>query len=273
MQQSAYPDAYDKWQPVAAAVVGKVKGVTCTSSGQPGGAPFVADSTWASVIALERSRLGTPYSWGGGSVNGPGLGFGPGAGVVGWDCSSFQQWAIYQATGGKVDITRTTASQTTKYESTPYLFAKGPPLQPGDLLYWGVGSASHHVALYSGDGMILEETQPGFHSATEPAADRLHGGAAARPAGPVNVRVTKPVAAQQRTPRARSVGGLVVDWGVAGVLLHRLDALQRTGPRLVRLTGGDDLPIAGLEPEPELAGRVLVQLKPSSHDAALPCRR
>ena len=45
---------------------------------------------------------------------------------------------------------------------------KGPPLQPGDLLYWGVGSTSHHVALYSGDGMMLEETHPGSAAQENP---------------------------------------------------------------------------------------------------------
>lgn len=45
------------------------------------------------------------------------------------------------------------------------------------------------------------------------------------------------------------LGGLVVDSGIRCILLHRLDAVDGTGLRLVALTGGDHLAVGGLKPE------------------------
>lgn len=155
VQVSAYPTAYSKWEPVAAAILGKVDGVTCTS-----GAGSVG--SWAAVIEALKARLGTPYSWGGGNQNGPTAGFGSGAGVVGWDCSSFMMYGIYQGTGGKVLIPRTTVSQVAAYADLYWHDNAGvDQLQVGDLIYWGARSATTHVALYIGGGQIIEEPHTG----------------------------------------------------------------------------------------------------------------
>lgn len=155
VQVSAYPTAYAKWEPVAAAILGKVDGVTCTS-----GAGSVG--SWSAVIEALKAKLGTPYSWGGGNQNGPTAGFGSGAGVVGWDCSSFMMYGIYQGTGGKVLIPRTTVTQVAAYADLYWHDNAGvDQLQVGDLVYWGPKSATTHVALYIGGGQIIEEPHTG----------------------------------------------------------------------------------------------------------------
>src|SRR6478752_5165555 len=59
--------------------------------------------------------------------------------------------------------------------------------------------------------------------------------------------------------------------GVRGILLHRGNAILRAGLRVVCFADRVDLAVPGLEPEPELALRVLVQLEVARH-AALPLR-
>src|SRR5689334_15924439 len=65
-------------------------------------------------------------------------------------------------------------------------------------------------------------------------------------------------------------GGLVLQGGVSRVLAHRLDPVQSAGLALVSLAGRDDLAVAGLEAEPVLTRRVLVQLELARH-RMLPC--
>lgn len=89
--------------------------------------------TGRAAVAAAKSMVGTPYVWGG---NSPG----------GFDCSGLTSWAYQQA---GVDLPRTAESQATgrqvSYED----------LQPGDLVVW-----SGHVAMYAGDGMMVEAGDP-----------------------------------------------------------------------------------------------------------------
>jgi hypothetical protein len=62
--------------------------------------------------------------------------------------------------------------------------------------------------------------------------------------------------------QSRRLGFAVVfDLGVGRVRLDRLNAFLGTRLRLVTLAGGDDLPVGGLEVEPELTGMILADLK------------
>ena len=85
------------------------------------------------AVAAARSALGTPYVWGGTSTQG-------------FDCSGLTQWAWRQA---GVEIPRVAESQTVgravSYEE----------LRPGDLVVW-----DGHVAMYEGDGRIIEAGDP-----------------------------------------------------------------------------------------------------------------
>lgn len=118
------------------------------------------------------SLLGTPYSWGGGHGPTPGPTYGicdPSNGapndcnVDGLDCSGMVRYAYYLAVGADV-IPGTSAGQ---YQSSRAVarFTAGQgtaPLLPGDLLFFGSSAATiHHVAIYLGQGEIVEAPYSG----------------------------------------------------------------------------------------------------------------
>ncbi|ONI88064.1 hypothetical protein ALI22I_20195 [Saccharothrix sp. ALI-22-I] len=112
----------------------------------------------AEVIRFADQQRGVMYAWGGGTLNGPGEGFGIDAGVVGFDCSSLVRYAYYQGSGQTITLPRVTDAQYDATKSQPVPVDR---LQPGDLLFWGVLGNIHHVALYVGDGQMIEAPQSG----------------------------------------------------------------------------------------------------------------
>jgi hypothetical protein len=133
-------------------LIGKVAVGGWQIGGQPAG-------TAAAVIAAGKRWIGTPYAWGGGTLNGPSEGFGSGAGVIGFDCSSFIRYAYYHGTGGKITLPRTAAAQYAATKDHPVPLSG---LRPGDLLFWGASAASiHHEAIYLGRGRMLEAPHTG----------------------------------------------------------------------------------------------------------------
>jgi len=112
------------------------------------------------TIAAAKSMTGRyPYSWGGGNASGPtkGICCSP-SGIddrqtVGFDCSGLMEFAF--AKGAGLRLSSTSRSQ----------YADGPrvplsQLRAGDLVFWSSPSRTaagiHHVALYVGDGRIVE---------------------------------------------------------------------------------------------------------------------
>ena len=85
------------------------------------------------AVAAAKSQVGQPYVWGG-------------TGNGGFDCSGLTQWAYSQA---GVDLPRTADQQTVGQQ------VSADQLQPGDLVVW-----DGHVALYSGNGEIVEAGDP-----------------------------------------------------------------------------------------------------------------
>ena len=85
------------------------------------------------AVAAAKSMLGTPYVWGGSA---------PG----GFDCSGLTSWAYRQA---GVEIPRTAENQAVGQQ------VSHDDLQPGDLIVW-----TGHVAMYAGDGMMVEAGDP-----------------------------------------------------------------------------------------------------------------
>lgn len=79
------------------------------------------------------SQVGTPYVWGGTTP-------------AGFDCSGFVQWAYQQA---GVELPRTAEEQAIGQS------VAAEQLQPGDLAVW-----DGHVAMYIGDGMMVEAGDP-----------------------------------------------------------------------------------------------------------------
>lgn len=104
----------------------------------------------AAATSFALNNLGVPYSWGGGTPNGPTKGFGNGANTVGYDCSSFVQAALARA---GVKLPRTTYDQMKVGKPVPNLVSA----QPGDLLFPTAG----HVMLYLGNGKAAEAPHTG----------------------------------------------------------------------------------------------------------------
>ncbi|MBM7821209.1 cell wall-associated NlpC family hydrolase [Cellulosimicrobium cellulans] len=95
------------------------------------------------AVAWARTKIGAPYVFGG---TGPG-----------YDCSGLTSRA-WAAAG--VDITRTSRSQYQRVQKISY-----DQLRPGDLVFYANDTSNpstiRHVAMYTGNGMMIEARQPG----------------------------------------------------------------------------------------------------------------
>ena len=102
------------------------------------------------------SQVGTPYAWGGGNANGPTKGIRDGGNAdahgdynkVGFDCSGLM---IYAFAGVGKALPHYTGYQYTAGPQVPVADRKR-----GDMLFW-----PGHVALYLGDGKMVEAPQSG----------------------------------------------------------------------------------------------------------------
>ncbi|MGD9621320.1 MAG: NlpC/P60 family peptidoglycan endopeptidase RipA [Mycolicibacterium sp.] len=104
------------------------------------------------VIKRGMSQLGVPYSWGGGNAAGPSRGIDSGAGTVGFDCSGLMLY-MFAGIGIKLD----------HYSGSQYNAGRKVPtaqMRRGDMLFWGP-NGSQHVAMYLGNGQMLEAPYTG----------------------------------------------------------------------------------------------------------------
>ena len=104
------------------------------------------------VIQRAMSQRGVPYSWGGGNAAGKSTGIDSGSGTVGFDCSGLM---LYAFAGVGIKLDHYTGSQYNAGRKIPSAQARR-----GDMLFWGP-NASQHVALYLGDGQMLEAPYTG----------------------------------------------------------------------------------------------------------------
>lgn len=118
------------------------------------------ESKIETVIARAESQLGVTYAWGGGDANGPTLGIRDGGvgdsfgdyNKVGFDCSGL---TLYAFAGVGIALPHYTGYQ---YQ---YGTKVSPQeMQRGDLIFYGP-NAEEHVAIYLGDGQMIEAPQSG----------------------------------------------------------------------------------------------------------------
>jgi cell wall-associated NlpC family hydrolase len=150
-----------------------VRGKLGQSTGVPGQpAPSVA-SGGASAKAMGAvhaalARLGTPYSWGGGTASGPSYGVAQGAHIKGFDCSGLTLYAYAQV---GVSLPHYTGSQ---YNAGVHVTRA--QLRPGDLVFFH--SDLHHMGMYIGAGKFVHAPQTGDVVKISTLADFPFAGAA-----------------------------------------------------------------------------------------------
>lgn len=112
----------------------------------------------ATAIHWAFEEIGVPYAWGGGDENGPTRGFAQGANTVGFDCSGLTLF-IYHKAGIRLD--HYTGSQWDQGRRV----ASRSDLQPGDLMFFAYDTSNpstiHHVAIYIGNGKLIEAPYTG----------------------------------------------------------------------------------------------------------------
>jgi cell wall-associated NlpC family hydrolase len=115
--------------------------------------PYVYGSTAVEyVIKRGMSQIGVPYSWGGGTANGPSNGIDSGAGTVGFDCSGL---ILYAFAGVGIKLPHYSGSQYNMGTKIPTA-----QMRRGDVIFYGPGG-SQHVTLYLGNGQMLEAPYTG----------------------------------------------------------------------------------------------------------------
>lgn len=148
VERSAFPDRYHKWEPMAAHLIGNVGLVDDpTGCGQGTGELLPPPTRQAGdAITFALAQQGKPYQWGALTTH-----------QNSFDCSSLMLQA-YRSAG--VTLPRVSRQQFQAGALLPVEQAK-----PGDLLFWAYDRSDaatiHHVAMYLGDGKIVEAQQTG----------------------------------------------------------------------------------------------------------------
>ena len=113
-----------------------------SSSGGGGGGTVVdpGGSGHSSVVAIAQRYLGVPYVWGGASPSG-------------FDCSGLAMYCYAQ-----IGIGLSHGATDQQRASHPVPLSS---LQPGDLVFFGSASYSHHVGIYVGGGQMIDAPHTG----------------------------------------------------------------------------------------------------------------
>ena len=127
-------------------------GTGSAGAGSPS-ASGASSSAISQMLTAALSRRGKPYVWGG---DGPDV----------FDCSGLVQWSFRQA---GITMPRVAADQALTGPSVPV-----SQLQPGDLLFYHTDASApdyiSHVAIYLGNGWMIQAPQPGQDVEVVPAA-------------------------------------------------------------------------------------------------------
>jgi cell wall-associated NlpC family hydrolase len=166
VQRSAFPNAYARWESSARSWLAEIlddpeAGALACAAGDPSGAADGGDAGVGGPVAVAAAArwLGTPYSWGGGNLDGPTRGVAQGARTVGFDCSSLVQYAWNRA---GVRLPRTARPQ---YWAPGIRIKRMSELRPGDLMFFAYDTSNwnsiHHVALSLGGDAMLHAPRTG----------------------------------------------------------------------------------------------------------------
>jgi peptidoglycan DL-endopeptidase RipA len=120
--------------------------------------PILGGGSVQRAIDRALSQVGVQYVWGGGGARGPSTGipdaFGSPLNRVGFDCSGLMQYAYG---GAGVALPRTSRNQYNAGRKVPI-----SDLRPGDLVFYQrPGGPIHHVAMYIGNGDMVEAPYTG----------------------------------------------------------------------------------------------------------------
>ncbi|WP_436494098.1 C40 family peptidase [Actinokineospora sp. HUAS TT18] len=147
VERSAFPDRYHRWEAMASHLIGELgQVVDATGCGQGMGPLLPPSAAAGSAIQFALGQQGKPYVWGALTNQ-----------QNSYDCSSLMLQA-YRNAG--ITLPRTSREQYRAGALLPVEQAK-----PGDLLFWAYDERDprtiHHVAMYLGDGKIVEAQQSG----------------------------------------------------------------------------------------------------------------
>jgi cell wall-associated NlpC family hydrolase len=128
-------------------------GGTVAQVGSSAGGEFLSSAQLTTVLQAALSRRGLPYVWGA-------------AGPQAFDCSGLVQWSFAQA---GFSMPRVAADQALTGPQVPVA-----DLAPGDLLFYRTDPTDpgyiSHVAMYIGNGQMIQAPQPGMSVEVVPVA-------------------------------------------------------------------------------------------------------
>ncbi|MDQ2729057.1 MAG: bifunctional lytic transglycosylase/C40 family peptidase [Actinomycetota bacterium] len=152
----------EAYAPEIEALAGQYSGLTLISA--------VSGQLAQGELAAASAEIGRPYVWGGGTPLGPsGSAVAPPGlvGQPGFDCSGLVLYAIFQASGGTVQLPHSSETQATMGQNV----ATGPGsavlgsglLQPGDVIAFQLGTPGDydHIGIYAGNGTMIVAPQTG----------------------------------------------------------------------------------------------------------------
>lgn len=144
VQRSGLPDAYARWEGLAAALVTTLGDVADVSGCRRIDVRQEASGAGVKAIAWAQQQLGKPYLWGG-------------TGPRAFDCSGLVMRSYADA---GITLPRVASAQYGAGASIPREHA-----QPGDLVFWANSPANpatiYHVAIYIGGDQVLEAATTG----------------------------------------------------------------------------------------------------------------
>ncbi|MDN5915575.1 MAG: NlpC/P60 family protein [Pseudonocardia sp.] len=156
--QAAAERARERAEQAAAAARTRAREEDSSSASAPrrGGSNAVE-----TVIDRAMSQIGVRYSWGGGNSRGPTTGIRDGGAgdahrdyaIEGFDCSGLM---LYAFAGIGIDLPRYSGNQHKAGEQVPV-----DEMRRGDMLAWAEDGRTYHIALYLGDGKMLEAPYSG----------------------------------------------------------------------------------------------------------------